>query len=127
MANVTSRNTAIDPTTASTAWAIGSPAANSPPNTQISTRKLSGIAINSITSRSSLFCRLIWAYSIAEPPARTVTPSRSWATSSDRVWAWFCASFSPPLTLTTINPDFPSVLSRSAAAVGGTVHGEVTL
>ena len=44
--NVTSRNTDIEPTTASAPRAIGNAAASSPPNTQTSTRKLSGSAIS---------------------------------------------------------------------------------
>ncbi len=127
VAKVTRRNTDIEPTTASAPSAIGSAAVSSPPNTHTSTRKLKGIAIISMTSRSAWFCLLIWAYSMAAPPAWTVTPPRSWMIRSERVCAFFCTSFSPPLRLTTISPVLPSLLIRSVAAAGGTVHGEVAL
>ena len=47
------------PTVASRPTATGNAAANSPPNTHTSTRKLSGIAMDSITTRSCLVCELI--------------------------------------------------------------------
>ena len=45
-------STAIDPRIAKAPTATGSAAASSPPNTHTSTRKLSGIAMDSISSRS---------------------------------------------------------------------------
>ncbi len=72
---VTNRSTDIDPTTASAPSAIGNAAVSNPPNTHTRIRKLNGIAIISMTSRSAWFCLLICAYSMAEPPAWTVTPS----------------------------------------------------
>ena len=50
--NVIARSTAIDPRIANPPTASGSAAASRPPNTQTSTRKLSGIAMDSISSRS---------------------------------------------------------------------------
>ena len=70
-----------------TPTATGSAAASRPPNTQTSTRKLSGIAIDSISSRSRCDCSVICTFTMATPPERTVTPSRSCATSSDSVLA----------------------------------------
>ena len=58
---VMSRSTDIEPTIAMPPTTIGSAAATSPPNTQTSTRKLSGIAIDSISSRSRSVCSLICA------------------------------------------------------------------
>ena len=125
--NVIRRNTDIDPTTASAPRVIGRAAASRPPNTHTSTRKLSGMAMTSISSRSSWFCLFICAYSIAGPPARTVTPSRSWTNWSERVWAFFCALSSPPFRLTTIKPDFPSALTRFLAACGDAVQADDTV
>ncbi|PQM44233.1 hypothetical protein C1Y40_05607 [Mycobacterium talmoniae] len=59
--DVISRSSAVDPTIANAPTASGSAAASRPPNTQTSTTKLNGTAIDSITSRSRWFCRLIWA------------------------------------------------------------------
>ena len=50
--NVMARSTAIDPRIAKPPTASGSAAAITPPNTQTSTRKLSGMAMDSIVSRS---------------------------------------------------------------------------
>ena len=74
---VTVRNTASDPRIAITPTSTGSAAAKSPPNTQISTTKLSGTTIASSRSRSRLDCSVICRLTIAVPPARTTTPSRS--------------------------------------------------
>ena len=51
---VTVRSTASDPRIAITPTTIGSAAANTPPNTQTSNRKLSGTTMASSTSRSRL-------------------------------------------------------------------------
>ncbi len=83
VAKVTSRSTASAPMIAMPPIATGSAAASSPPNTQTSTRKLSGIASDSMTSRSRWDCSVIWTLTIAVPPVRTVTPSRSPVTSSE--------------------------------------------
>ena len=85
--NVIMRSTAIDPTIANPPTATGRAAANSPPNTQTSTRKLNGMAIDSISSRSRCDCEVICAFTMASPPERTMTPSRLYATSSDSVLA----------------------------------------
>ena len=69
-----SRRIDIVPTIASPPTATGSAAASSPPKTHTSTRKLTGSAIDSITSRSRSVWELICAYTIADPPANTVTP-----------------------------------------------------
>ena len=51
MTNVIARSTAIDPRIAKPPTASGSAAAINPPNTQTSTRKLSGIAMDSISQQ----------------------------------------------------------------------------
>ena len=51
---VMSRSTDIDPTIASPPTSIGSAAATRPPNTHTSTRKLSGIAMDSIKQQVAL-------------------------------------------------------------------------
>ena len=71
--SATNRNTAIEPTIANAPTATGTAAASSPLNTHTSTRKLSGSAMASITTTSRWVWALIWEYTIAEPPARTVT------------------------------------------------------
>ncbi len=58
--SVTARSTAIDPRIANPPTANGSAAAIRPPNTHTSTRKLSGMAMDSIISRSFSLCPLIW-------------------------------------------------------------------
>ena len=63
---------------------------------------------------------------MATPPACTVTPSRSWTSSSVRALACFCASLSPPVIPATISPVLPSSLTRAGAAAGGALHAEVT-
>ena len=50
--NVIACSTAIEPRIANAPTANGSAAASRPPNTHTSTRKLSGIAMDSISSRS---------------------------------------------------------------------------
>lgn len=50
--SVNARNTAIDPRIAKPPTATGSAAASNPPKTQTSTTKLSGTAMDSISSRS---------------------------------------------------------------------------
>ena len=107
--------------------ATGSAAANRPPNTQTNTKKLSGIAIDSISSRSCCDWSVICTLTIAIPPDRTVTPSRSCVTCSDSSLAYFCWSLSLPLMPAMIRPAVPSLLIRSLAAGGGAVHGDVTL
>ena len=63
---------------------------------------------------------------MAVPPARIVSPSRSPTTGAASSAAYTCALFSPPAMVATIRPVLPSLLSNSAAAAGGEVHGEVT-
>ena len=58
--NVMVRSTASVPVIASPPTRMGSAAATSPPNTHTSTRKLSGIAMDSMTSRSCSVWVLIW-------------------------------------------------------------------
>ena len=106
--------------------ATGSAAATRPPNAQTSTRKLNGIASDSMTSRSRCDCSVIWTLTIAVPPERTVTPSWSSATWSDNSLAYFCWWLSSPVMPATMSPDVRSRLTRSAAADGGAVHGDVT-
>ncbi len=57
--SVTARSTAIEPRIANPPTASGSAAASNPPNTQTSTTKLSGIAMDSIFSRSFSLWALI--------------------------------------------------------------------
>ena len=57
---VNARSTAIEPRIANAPTARGSAAASSPPNTQTSTTKLSGIAIASMRNRSRSLWALIW-------------------------------------------------------------------
>jgi hypothetical protein len=57
--NVISRSTDSDPRIAMMPTATGSAAASRPPKTQTSTRKLNGIAIDSISSRSRCDCSVI--------------------------------------------------------------------
>ena len=109
-----------------TPTATGKAAASRPPNTQTSTRKLKGMASDSISSRSRCDCSVIWMLTMAAPPDRTVTPSRSWATRSDSSLAYFCWAASSPTMPATIRPEVRSLLIRSAAAGGGAVQGEVT-
>ena len=59
VANEIVRSTERAPKIAIPPMATGSAAAIRPPNTQTSTRKLSGIAIDSITSRSCCDCLVI--------------------------------------------------------------------
>src|SRR4051794_25541596 len=127
VANVISRSTDMVQTMANAPRTIGRAAATIPPRTQTSTAKLSGIAIDSINTRSRSFWSLIWKYATAEPPARIVTPSRSWTSCDVSLLAYVCASFSPPFRPATISPDFPSLLTIAAAAAGGEVHAEDTL
>ena len=87
VAKLISRNTDIVQTMTSPPTPIGSAAATTPPSTQTSTAKLSGIAMDSINIRSRAFWSLICAYATAMPPARTVTPSRSWTSSRVRMLA----------------------------------------
>ena len=77
------RSTASAPRIAMPPTATGSAAATRPPNTQTSTRKLSGIAIDSITSRSRCDWSVICTLTIAVPPVRTVTLPSPWETCSD--------------------------------------------
>ena len=58
--SVTPRSTAIEPRIANPPTANGSAAAIRPPNTQTSTRKLSGMAMDSIINRSFSLCPLTW-------------------------------------------------------------------
>ena len=125
--NAITCSTAIDPRIAIPPTAIGNAAASSPLNTQINTMKLSGTAIASTSSKSRCDSSVICRFTVASPPERTVTPSRSCATSSDSVSAYFCALFFPPVMPATISPHLPSLLTRSVAASGGTVHAEATL
>lgn len=129
MAKLINRSTDMVPTMAKRPRTIGSVAATTPPSTQTRTAKLSGIAMDSINSRSRWFCPLICAYATAMPPARTVTPSRSCTRSLVSVLAYFCASFSPPFRPATIIPDLLSLLIRDAAwgRSGGMVHADDTL
>ena len=83
VANVTTRSTASAPITAMAPMATGNAAARSPPNTHTRTRKLSGMASDSISSRSRWDCSVICTLTIAVPPVRTVTPSRSPLTCSE--------------------------------------------
>ena len=121
------RSTASAPRIAMPPTATGSAAANRPPNTQTNTKKLSGIAIDSINTRSCCDWSVICTLTIAIPPARTVTPSRSCVTCSDSSLAYFCWSLSLPLMPAMIRPAVRSLLIRSLAAGGGAVHGDVTL
>jgi hypothetical protein len=57
---VTARSTAIDPRIAKPPTTRGSAAASSPPNTQTSTTKLSGMAMDSIRNKSFSLWALIW-------------------------------------------------------------------
>ena len=125
--NAITCSTAIDPRIASPPTAIGTAAAGSPLNTQINTMKLSGMATTSTSSRSRCDSSVICRFTVASPPERTVTPSRSCATSSDSVSAYFCAFFFPPVMPATISPHLPSLLTCSIAASDGTVHAEATL
>ncbi len=126
VANEMVRSTAMVPKIAIAPTATGSAAAIRPPNTQTSTRKLSGIATDSITSRSRCDCSVICTSTIATPPVRTVAPLRSCVTSAASSLAYFCWSPSFPLMPATISPDVRSLLTSSAAACGGAVHGDVT-
>ncbi len=54
-----SRNTDIEPTMAMPPTTMGNAAVIKPPNTHTMTRKLSGMAIDSIRSRSRSVCLLI--------------------------------------------------------------------
>ena len=74
---VTVRSTASDPRIAITPTPTGRAAANKPPKTQISTRKLSGTTMASKSTRSRLDCSVTCRFTIAAPPARTTMPSRS--------------------------------------------------
>ena len=56
VATVITRSRASAPTIAVTPTAMGSAAASKPPNTHTSTRKLRGIATDSISSRSCSDC-----------------------------------------------------------------------
>ena len=85
------RSTDNDPTMASPPTTTGSAAASRPPNTHTSTAKLTGIAIDSITSTSRSVCELICEYTIAEPPANTVTSRCLGSTDSDTASARACA------------------------------------
>ena len=123
---VITRSTAIEPRIANTPTASGRAAAINPPNTQTNTTKLSGIAMDSIVSRSFSLWPLIWTYVIATPPARTVTPSRSCTICAVSSLAYFWASLSPPVMPATISPVLPSLLISAGAAEGGAVHAEVT-
>ena len=58
--SVTARSTAIEPRIANPPTANGRAAASRPPNTHTSTTKLSGMAIDSIISRSFSLCPLTW-------------------------------------------------------------------
>ena len=78
--NASKRSTASAPRIAITPTATGNAAASSPPNTQTNTMKLSGMAINSISSTSRCDCSVICTLTMATPPDRTVTPGRSCAT-----------------------------------------------
>ena len=124
---VVTRRIASAPKIAITPTAIGNAAANNPPNTQTNTMKLRGIAIDSISSRSCCDCSVTCTFTMATPPERTVTPSRSCATWSDKVFAYVCALLSPPVMPATISPDLRSRLTSSVVAGGGAVHAEVTL
>ena len=53
---VSNRSMVIEPTIANPPTTIGSAAAVSPPNTHTRTRKLSGIAMDSISTRSRSVC-----------------------------------------------------------------------
>ena len=126
MTIVTARSTAIEPRIANAPTARGNAAASKPPNTQTSTTKLSGIAMDSINSRSFSLWLLICTYVIATPPACMVTPSRSCTSSSVSSSACFWASLSPPVMPATIRPVLPSLLISAGAAGGGAVQAEVT-
>ena len=86
---VMKRRTAIEPRIAISPTAIGSAAASRPPNTQTSTTKLSGTAIDSISSRSRCNRELICAFTMASPPDRTMMPV---ARPDDRVLSHRTAS-----------------------------------
>ena len=122
---VTVRSTASDPRIAITPTAIGSAAANSPPKTQISTRKLSGTTIASSINRSRLDCSVTCRFTIADPPARTRIPSRSPTMASVSSLVYACCLASLPTIPVTIRPDFLSALTSAEAAGGGEVHAEV--
>lgn len=126
MAKLISRSTDMVPTMARAPSTTGSGAATTPPSTHASTAKPSGIAMDSINSRSRWFWALIWAYATAMPPARAVTPSRSCTSSRVSVLAYFCALFSPPFRPATIIPDLLSLLISWAAAAGGDVQADHT-
>ena len=85
---VTPRSTASAPRIAMPPTVSGTAAASAPPNTHTSTRKLIGIASDSIRNRSRWDCSVISRFTMASPPARTVTPSRSWTSRSDRSLAY---------------------------------------
>ena len=106
--------------------ASGTAAASAPPNTQTSTRKLIGIASDSISSKSRCDCSVISTFTIASPPARTVTPALSWTSRSDRSFAYSCVLFSSPAIPATISPDLPSLLTNAARSGAGAVHSDVT-
>ena len=76
---------------ASPPTSTGSAAASRPPNTHTSTAKLTGNAIDSITSTSRSVCELICEYTIAEPPDNTVTSRCLGSTDSDTASARACA------------------------------------
>ena len=106
--------------------ASGTAAASTPPNTQTSTRKLIGIASDSMSSRSRCDCSVISTFTVASPPARTVTPSLSWTSRSDRSFAYSCVLLSSPAIPATISPDLPSLLTNAARSGAGAVHSDVT-
>ena len=106
--------------------ASGTAAASAPPNTQTSTRKLIGIASDSISSKSRCDCSVISTFTVASPPARTVTPSRSWTSRSIRSFAYSCVLLSSPAIPATISPDLPSVLTNAARSGAGAVQSDVT-
>ena len=120
------RSTAIEPKIAIPPTANGIAAARNPPNTHTSTRKLTGIAMVSITFRSFRVWLVICASVMACPPARTVTPSRLCTTWPLSVSACWPAALLPPVMLATIRPTLPSLLINAADADGGAVQGEVT-
>ena len=122
---VTVRSTPRAPRIAITPTATGSAAANKPPNTHTSTRKLSGTTMASSTSRSRLDCSVTCRLTMAVPPERTSTPSRSPSMASVSSLVYSCCCASVPTTPVTISPDFRSWLTRAAAAAGGEVHAEL--
>ena len=105
--------------------ASGTAAARTPPNTQTRTTKLIGIARDSMSSRSRCDCSVISTFTIASPPARTVTPPLSWTSLSDSSFVYSWVLLSSPAIPATISPDFPSLLTNAPRSAAGAVHNDV--